>query len=261
MGAIRANGLGHYWSDQPSTAWYTISEQGTPMGWRLEYRIPIEGGFAGVSVTGIATRQGIVVPVASRWQLSNDLNTGKYQSFVLHEDGRIITEIELSQEQVKVRRGVLIGVTAEAWQPWRQFPLSQTEGNYVPEGALWLVIAQVAALRAEGGFSLIFDEEADMRQTFLRYAGEVAQDGKRFAKVLGSSMVMGRKSAEEYLLSEEGVVFQIGADREAQAMSDYASILKQFGDPLPMVQPWLWPDMRGSPQIPDAGGAIGDSDR
>ena len=247
MGTIRSNGLGHYWSDEPATYWYTIQNGDEPIGWRLQHRVATEGGFAGVSVDVFPVDRGVKMMVAARWRLNSDLTQGIYESFALRNQAWIVTRIELAQDQVKVTPGVMVGAAPGGFAQWespRQFSLSQTPGNYVPEGTLSLVIAQVAALRSQGGFSLIFDEEADMRQTFLRYAGEVTQDGQRFVKVLGSSMVMGRKSAEEYLLSDEGVIFQINTDHETQAMSDYASILRQFGDPLPLVQPWLLPEMR-----------------
>lgn len=252
MAGIRANGLGHYWSNQPATHWYMVQEDGKPIGWRVQHRVATGTGFAGISVDAFPTPRGVAMMVAARWRLSSDLTEGFYESFVLRNQGWVVTRIELNKDQVKVTPGIMVGAAPGGiaqWESPRQFSLSETPGNYVPEGTLPLVIAQVAALRSQVGFSLIFDEEADMRQTFLRYAGEVTQDGKQFTKVLGSSMAMGRKSAEEYLLSEEGVIFRIGTDHQTQAMSDYASIYRQFGDPLPLVQPWLWPEMRVSGEV------------
>lgn len=245
---IRQKGLKSFWGDKTQWLWYVEYEGQQPKGWRLALRVPVMGGYHGMSMNAEGPRGNVEVKAVSLWQLSEDLSAGRYESQIHTRQGGLVTQILLGEGMVQVS----VATPQESLQR-EKFSVPD---NYLAEDTLGLAIARTAAERADAGFNLVIDEAADMRQLRLHYLGQEFRQGKALDRVSMSSMIIGQRNAETYLVDENGVVQEMTFGDKRVVLSDRATIEKLFGDPMPLVLPRM-PDAMRAATVPDRHPAAG----
>jgi hypothetical protein len=159
---IGARGLGQYWTGPSRLDWSLIRYVGQVRGWRVvarEQTAQGEGapdqpaGFRGATVEALTERSGQASRlIRSRWTLSDDATRGEYLGSRSAATGQVDTRISLLNRQVTVRQSPF-GLEARSPAP----------DNYVPEGALRLVLGEIARRQGDAQFTMVFDEEPAVR--------------------------------------------------------------------------------------------------
>ncbi len=231
---VRANGLGHYWHDEERIRWYLIQSGPVVSGWMVAVRQqPGEGVYEGYTVGFPNSAHSSAEHFTENWRLNADATRGQYEG--TSQAGPIITRltiIALEPGQVTVRQG-----------PRQPEARSAAPDNYIPEGALPLVIRQVVAEKADAQFKMVFDEspaagqEVQFTTVRIRYAGE----GE---KTRGQPTYLARMSHREwgkqvitYQLDQAGQILSIryGGGSTYRAVSQQA-LLGRFPDALARLQ-------------------------
>ncbi len=145
---LRSDSLERYWPLVSTERWMIgVASPTTPVGWEmLSSRPDPQGGFSGQQVAGAET-----VSHKSNWTLSSDLSRGDYTSVVFDKNDKELakTRITLSDIQISIVRQAGQKQTSAS---------SARPKNYVPEGALSLVLSLVAQRGQAVTVKMIFDE-------------------------------------------------------------------------------------------------------
>ena len=141
---MRSKGLATYWGQQHQTLFYLISDGNRPVGWIVRRQGPAENGYSGQDIVGPSGS-------SSKWTLSNDATTGQYLSVAYSDRRKIETDTTLG----KVRLAVRQTIGNDTFQGEVLAPV-----NYIPEGAMELVIHLVARNGRNARFTSIIDKFA-----------------------------------------------------------------------------------------------------
>jgi hypothetical protein len=151
LAKLASQKIDKYWSSEESTR-CMIGLAGKPdkaVGWEITSIQSDAGGeFSGLESGGSKDSLHAV-----RWTLSPDLSQGTYSAIVYGKNGNEIsqTETTLTEDRVNiVRRVQQVELTGSSPRP----------KNYVPEGALPLVLGIVAETGNEITVKMVFDEIA-----------------------------------------------------------------------------------------------------
>ncbi len=148
LAKLASEKIDKYWSPEKSTRWMVgLVADDKHVGWEvssIESDMPAK--FSSLQIGG---PKGMSHKV--RWTLSSDLSQGHYSATVYGKDGRELsqTQTTLTKDRVNIARRVgQAQLAATARRPM----------NYVPEGALPLVMRIVADTGSEIVVKMVFDE-------------------------------------------------------------------------------------------------------
>ncbi|MCP4379547.1 MAG: hypothetical protein GY794_25665 [bacterium] len=142
------NTIEEYWSNADHKTWFVGQQpDGTPVIWLMRSRRKIPGGeFSGTIKTA---------SYASSWKLNSDLSEGSYlgREFDKNNNKYAETQIKMTNDTVTVVRTHFMSGT-------KRSATSRRPANYIPEGALPLVMRLVASRGREMTFKMILDRNS-----------------------------------------------------------------------------------------------------
>lgn len=187
LAGVARTGLSHYWGDRSDVRWYLVTDaKGRPHGWRLTTRKAVGDNYAGQDIP--RTAQGAY---QSTWQLAYDASEGTYASGTALLGG--------AQPDITI---VLTHDRVEVVTRFGASGLGPRPDNYIPEGALPLVLSLTAAGGRPAKFKMIIDQVAVIgRQVHFITLTLMPQGADR---VRASFTVLGKKP--------ETAIYHLGAD-------------------------------------------------
>jgi hypothetical protein len=216
LDTLRKEGLTERWGDQPLEQWYLIRQAGRPTGWKRISRQPVENGYVGqISQWNIsqnpAERYGVT------WQLSNDMQRGHYdaQTFQLIVTPGGVRSHQSSETAIDLQAGrveVLQQMGKGLFQSTGRAP-----ENYIPEGTLELVLAEVARRKETAEFQMIIDSipphTPGGEPTFLTLTASwrgPAQTVPKGSRIVTTTGLRGQTFSQNvYIFDADGAIDQI----------------------------------------------------
>jgi len=160
---IRRQGLGRYWP-RPTVRWFLTRSNGRAVGWRLLARAMREGNeFEGLEIVSIRGQGQSTALTWAYWSLGSHAGRGSYRSEVItvQQVGPLQKWSTQGETHVDVENGT-IEISQKLGREQFQ-STARTPPNYLPEGALPLARALVAADKTEGLFKLTYDHVPPVR--------------------------------------------------------------------------------------------------
>jgi hypothetical protein len=190
---IRAQRLAHYWGPQAATQWYLVQDpNGQAAGYVVRTRHASREGYGGM----ILYRAGDAHHWEN-WSLDAAASSGAY---VAMAGGRGLPDTQIVLRDGKVT--VLKPRAAGAEQATEPAP-----ANYIPEGLMHLVIAEMAKASAPARFRFLYNPEAIVEgQLYFTYTWMSPQGG---GKVRVRNTFFGGESDDLYHVDATGEVVQI----------------------------------------------------
>jgi len=180
---IRSHGLQRYWP-RPTVRWFLTRSNGRAVGWRLLARAMRQGGeFEGLEVASVTGQRQSVTLTWAYWSLDSHAGRGSYRSEIItvQQVGPLQKWSTQGEARVDVENGTI--EISQKFGRERFQSRAGTPPNYLPEGALPLARALVAADKTEGLFKLTYDHVPPVRgvpQFFdvkLLYVDPASQQG------------------------------------------------------------------------------------
>jgi hypothetical protein len=227
LSVVRRRGLKSYWPESVRRQqWFLIRRGETIVGWEMEYHQagPSRAGGGFERRMKIDTGQ---LRLSARWRLSNNVEDGEYQS----------QRVVLSPPRAEVGEAKIVfhGRNLQVYQNINGVRYSSTATapeNYLPEGAMPLVIREVARRRGRARFEMVQDEshpkllQGGRTPLFpfeLRYCGEDSQTPGAMVETSDS-----RGNSWITVVDDNGaVVRRYGENLECTLVS-YEEVLRHF---------------------------------
>ncbi|MCP4379669.1 MAG: hypothetical protein GY794_26310, partial [bacterium] len=145
------NTIEEYWSNADHKTWFVGQQpDGTPVRWQIRSRRKTPGGeFSGIIALG--DRSGD--RYESSWTLNTDLSEGSYLGRVIDENNNVQGKTQITITNNKVT--VVCSVSGK-----KGSATSRRPANYIPEGALPLVMRLVASRGRKMTFKMILDQNS-----------------------------------------------------------------------------------------------------
>jgi len=232
---MRDRTLQEFWGDKPDMTWLLTREPGgQPVGYMARARWRTDEGYEGAV---FATVQGH--RQAERWSIDPSASAGTYVGDI---GWMAATEtfITLSAGRVTVRQG-------------RSKPVAKAApGNYIPEGLMWLVVAEVSKTDKSAVFSMVFNAEAIQLDdvNFTTITMTPLGDGNVRVR---ADLLAGRID-QTYQVDSQGNVVRVedNADHSVSSVVDVKELAKLFPEATELV-PFLQnrSDHTTQPQAPE----------
>lgn len=230
---IRQETLSASWGSDASTLWYlTQDAEGQPVGYVVRTRRLIRDAYVGWTLVHL----GALLHTEA-WSLDPSAAEGTYVARILTRPVPD-TEIVLTDGRVTVTQRRPSG-TDQATAP--------PPANYIPEGLLHRVIAEVAASRAQARFCTVWNNAAIDRGAVLFAPVTLTPAGDRIVRLQSRSLTAAVD--DTYHLDAKGVVFRVDDNLSGTStrLVEVRSLAKWFPEILDVQR-----DLEGtSPQPPD----------
>jgi hypothetical protein len=193
LGQIRSHTLAHYWGPQAATRWYLMQDpNGRALGYLVRTRWPSREGYTGM----ILYRAGDAHHWEN-WSLDPTATSGAYVATV---GGRGLpdTQIVLKDGRVTAIKPRAAGAE-RASQP--------APANYIPEGLMHLVIAEMAKASAPARFRFVYNPESIVGGDLYFTSTTMSPQGE--GKVRVRSTFFQGASDDVYHLDAKGDIFRI----------------------------------------------------
>jgi hypothetical protein len=214
---IRTRTLSSYWGSQESSRWYLVRDSaGRSVGYMVRARKPVEKGHSGLTLMRMGNVQH-----GESWALDAAATQGSYTS-TIGGRGVLDTQITLRDDQVTVSR---------PWEGGSGKATSPAPGNYIPEGLMPLIVAEVSRTAAETRFCFIYDPESITREGVHFTAITMTPQGD--GKVRLRSKFLQDEMDEVYHLDAAGEVDRI--DDNITGASTRSIDLRSLGKLFPEV--------------------------
>jgi hypothetical protein len=214
---IRDKTLSPYWGSQEVSRWYLVQDaSGRAVGYMVRLRKPDDKDYSGLTLTRMGNAQQ-----GESWTLDAAATEGSYTATI---GGRAVadTQITLHDGQVTV---------TQPWEGGTGRASSPAPENYIPEGLLWLVVAEVSRTAAEARFCFIYNPESVAGDTIHFTAITMTPQGD--GKVRLRSKFLRDEMDEVYHLDGTGEVYRI--DDHVTGASTRSIDLRSLAEMFPEV--------------------------
>jgi hypothetical protein len=211
---IRAKTLPSYWGSKESIRWYLMQDASNrPVGYTVTVRKPTGQGYSGAMLMRMGGAQQ-----GESWALTAAANKGAYAA-TLGGRGMPDTQIVLGNGLVTVTRP-WAGNQAQATTP--------APGNYVPEGLMHLVAAEVSRSGTEARFCFTFNPES-LVENHVHFTSITMTPQGQDKVHLRSHFIQGEMD-ETYSFDAKGEVYRIDDNitHTSTRLTDLRSLAKWF---------------------------------
>jgi hypothetical protein len=229
LAEVRKAGLAEYWKEKTEKRqWFLLRRGGKIVGWQMTSRRPDDSGFSGSMV-----RKTIDQQIQVKWELSDDLRHGTYESQAVSSislGGRrpgvqtVRAVLVLEGSHIKVQQNVGGNVFQSS---------GRTPDNYLPEGMGELALQIVSMREAHARFSMILDNASPKVKTPRFFTWDVRYVGpselSRGASTVETTL-LGLRDPDSHItvLDAEGnIIRQMIGGTEIQAVTG-KDVLKIF---------------------------------
>ncbi len=215
---IRDKTLSPYWGSQELSRWYLVRDSsGQAVGFMVRARKPAGKGYSGITLLRIGGLQQ-----GESWTIDPAATQGFYTATL---GGR-----DLPDTQITLRDGQVI--VTKPWAGSTSQATSPVPANYIPEGLLPLLAAQVSRTSAEVRFCFTYNPESLVENSvhFTAVTLTPLGDGK---VRLRSNFLQGQMD-EVYHFDAAGELFRIDDNltRDSMRLIDLRSLARLFPEVL-----------------------------